>query len=132
MSQQKRWEKSEPFIFWLYVIFLFSTICSIRALTSISLASILLLGIIKNKIETGNLLGNKKPNLFFISCVLFYLIQVAGLLYTHDRNLTIRHLEAKSALVIIPLALSFNGYLTNAFRQRVMKHYCFIMAGAIT
>ena len=132
MSQQKKWEKSEPFIFWLYVIFLFSTICSIRALTSISLASILVLGLINNKIETGSLLGNQKINLFFISCVLFYLIQAAGLIYTHDQHLTIRHLEAKSALVIIPMALSFNGYLTNAFRQRVMKYYCFIMVGAIT
>src|SRR5947199_9496695 len=125
MSQQKQCEKSEPFIFWLYVIFLFSTIFSIRALTSISLASILVSGLIKNKIETGTLFANKKMNLFFISCVSFYFIQATGLLYTHDQHQTIRHLEAKSALVIIPLALSFNGYLSNSFRQRVMKHYCF-------
>jgi O-antigen ligase len=114
------------------MLFLFSTFCAFRGVTSISLGMIAIAGIIQNKQSTGHWLGKKKGNLFLAACVLFYLVQAAGLLYTSDVKETLVHLQTKSALIFIPFALCYNNYLSEDFRKRVMKYSCVLLALVIS
>ena len=130
--QQTSSKAPNSFIFFLYLIFLFSTLCAIRGISSISLGMIAVTGLIRNKVETGNWLAKNKGNLFFFACILFYLVQAAGLLYTSDVDQTLVHLQTKSALIVIPFTLLFNNYLNENFRQRVMQYYCILLGLVIS
>jgi len=114
------------------LLFIFSTFCSFRGITSISLGLLAALGLVKNKVETRSWLANNRANLFFFACIMFYIVQVAGLFYTNNAAGTLVHLQTKSALIIIPFSLQFNNYLNDNFRQRIMKYYSILLGLVIS
>src|SRR6266496_5460542 len=98
LSRQNQ-KRFHGWMFLLYLIFIASIIFSLRAVSSISIAFILLSGLLLNKMETGNFLNKNLVNLFAISLLLFYLLQFAGLLYTHNSHEEWNALRLKSSLV---------------------------------
>jgi O-antigen ligase len=115
------------FIFYFYILFFVSLIFSFRFINSISIVFILLTSIILNKIETGRFYNSNLKNFFLISCFLFYLLQFAGLIYTHNPHEGWNNIRIKSSLVAIPLALCCSDYLTEKIRHRLLKWYCIVL-----
>jgi O-antigen ligase len=67
---------------------------------------------------------------FFIGCTLFFLLQVIGLLYTHDQHRGWKDIQLKSALVFIPLAFG-NMYLVNEkTRKDLFRYFCVVLTCA--
>ncbi len=77
-------------------------------------------------------------NLFFWAYAIIFLIELAGLLYTHDLYAAWKHMESKATLVAIPFVFlagpftDFNGYrkLLNAYSWLLAAVclYCLAMA----
>src|SRR3989442_852341 len=106
-----------------YFIFFVSIVCSFRAVSTIVIILILVTGLLKNKIDTDLFFNKNLKNIFLVSCCVFYLIQAASLFYTHNLPETIKHLQLKSALVLIPLAVCCSHWLNPLIYQRLMKYY---------
>ncbi|HYM95224.1 MAG TPA: O-antigen ligase family protein [Chitinophagaceae bacterium] len=89
---------------------------------------ILLTGILKNKIEGKSLFHKNIKSFFFASCILFYIIQVSALLYTHNKEAALSDLRIKSGLLFIPLAVYSSGYLDVKRRNNLLFYYSVILA----
>ena len=112
----------------LYLLFLASLICSLRAITSISIGLILLIGLITNGKALSSLF-KKGPDLFFmIGCFLFFLLQLVSLLYTHDQQEAWDHIRLKSGLVLTPLAFYCSGYLDRNTAEKLFFYFCLLLA----
>jgi len=118
-------------LYFVYLIFLASIVCAVRPLSSIALGCMLVLAVIKNKLETGRYTNKKANNVFLWGCIAFYLLQVIALIYTNDFASGLRHLQLKSSLVIIPLALCLSNYPDRETRNRMLKHYVLILLAAM-
>src|SRR2546423_11638638 len=91
-------------LFLLYLALFTSLVFSFRAISSISIGLIVLTGITKNKMEQGRLFNRSIVNFLFMSCILFYLIQLAGLLYTQNMQLQWNNMRIKTGLIVLPVA----------------------------
>jgi hypothetical protein len=93
------------FLFALYLIFFVSIVFSFRAVSSISIGLILMLGLFTNK-PIAKAFSNRKGLLwFFISCCLLLALQSFSIVYTHNITEGVKLLERSSGIVIIPLAI---------------------------
>jgi O-antigen ligase len=119
----------DKLLFVLYVIFFVSTVCCFRAITSIVIPVILVAGIYKNKAEHGSFFNPHLKNYFFLSCCLYYLIQVIVLLNAHHDPGKL--ILLKSAIVFVPAMICCSNYPgTNNYRK-LMNVYVWIMTGAV-
>ncbi|MEP7163277.1 MAG: hypothetical protein ABI741_01215 [Ferruginibacter sp.] len=114
-----------------WIAFFISMACCFRAVSSISIALILATGLLKNKIETGSWLNMNLKNSFFLASCLFYLLQATGLLFTSSLTEASRHLQLKSAMVLVPLTLCCGNYLDVHVRQKLMRWYIYILAAVM-
>src|SRR5258705_9926503 len=129
LSSQNQ-KRSHDWMFLLYLIFFASTIFSLRALNSISIAAILLSGLVLTKLESGRLISKKIINFFTIACFLFYVIQFTGLLYAHHSTEQWNSLRLKSSLLFIPLAVNCCGFINEKTRQSLLIGYCLLVFAA--
>lgn len=114
-------------LYWLYLLFMASLVCCFRAVSSMSIGLILLLTLI-HKYQTDRRIFNKEHGLgFFLSCLLFYVLQIISLAYSEDIEEGLIHVQLKSALLFVPAAIYFAAFLNEAFRRRVMTGYLFIV-----
>lgn len=121
-----------------YFLLLVSIIFSIRAMSSITIVSILVVGVIKNKLDQGVYFTTKKINPFITGCIIYFVLLCISLLYTNDLKEGLKHLQINTALLIIPIAVCCCDFLNNHTRNRLMAAYiittfiatvyCFIMA----
>lgn len=117
--------------YFFYIVFFISLICSFRAITSISIALILLTGLLKNKIDTGSFFNSNIKNNFLIACSIFYVMQVILLLFSSNHTEIVKHIQLKSSLIFVPLAICCGSYLNENVYRKLMSWYCCIMAFAI-
>jgi O-antigen ligase len=115
----------------LYLIFFISLIGSFRAISSISIGLILLTGIIKNKLELNLFFHRNVKNLFLAGCLLFYLLHIVYLLYTHNTHEGWNDIRQKSGLLFTPLAVCCTNYITRDNRRKLFSHYCILLAVAL-
>jgi O-antigen ligase len=115
-----------------YIVLLLSNVCAFRVPSSIAIGGIMLFSIIKSRIDTGKYFQLNLNNTFIIGCFAFYLLQIFALPYTENKDGGLRHLTLKSALVIVPLALSFRlkDFFTATNINRLFVHYCLILVVA--
>lgn len=114
-----------------YIFLSVSVICSFRAISSIAIGLVILTGVVKNKIDTGLWLNIKVKNLFMAACCLFYVLQVAVLLYTANFNDSAKHLQTQTGIICVPLALCCSNYLNTAARRTLMRFYIWIVAAVL-
>ncbi len=114
-------------LFGLYLAFFVSLIFAFRAVSSISIALILVAGLVKNRIEQKRFFNQKLVNPLLIICALLLLLQFTSLLYTSDLGEGWKNIRLKSALVIIPLSLCCCDFINEATRRRLLKWYCLIL-----
>ncbi len=116
----------DQLLYFFYLVFFVSIICSFRAVSTIAIIAILVLSITKNKIDTGFLFNSRLKNFFIAVCVIFYLVQTTSIFYTHSTAETLKNLQMKSSLILIPLAICSSGWLDTAIRKSLMEKYVWI------
>ena len=114
-------------VFYLYVIFFISLVFSFRFINSLSIALILVTSIAWNKIETGRFYNPNIKNTFLIACSMFYLLQIAGMLYTRNQQQGLNDMRLKSSLVAIPVALCCSDYISGQTRQKLLRIFSAIL-----
>lgn len=115
----------------LYLIFLISLIFSSRAVSSITIGVIFLTGIIfSNRVAFLSLFKKNNRNLFLAACILLFLLQVIGLLYTKNTQQELVEVRIKAGLLITPLAVFFSGFSNTEIRKKLFAHYCLVLAVA--
>ena len=114
----------------LYLIFLTSLVCSFRAVCSISIALILVAGIVKNKLEIKTFFHRHIINPFFICCCLLFCMVVVSLLYTTNSHETWNKIRLYSGLLVTPLAICCTNYINTSIREKLLTWYCLILTTA--
>lgn len=110
MDKTNRLKLLDQLLLLSFIAFFISMLCCLRAVTSISLALILIISLLRNKNETGAWLNKNLFHPFIISCGLFYLLQIAGYLYDYNAH-SLKAIQLKSALVFVPMALCSSSYI---------------------
>ncbi len=111
----------------LFVVFLLGLVFSFRAVSSISTGLLLIVGIIKNRIEGKPWMASQWKNLFIFGCIAYFVIQLLSMIYTQDTQEGWRHIRIKTGIVIIPLAIACTGYLNDHTRKRLVSYYCLLL-----
>ena len=114
-------------LFVLYLAFFVSLIFAFRAVSSISVALLLVTGLVKNRVGHKSFFNRDQVNPMVIFCGLFFLLQFISLLYTSDMEQGWKNIRLKSALVAIPLALCCCDYINETIRRKLLKWYCLIL-----
>jgi len=117
-------------LFVLYLAFFVSLIFAFRAVSSITVALLLVTGIIKNRIEHTGFFNRNRVNPIVIFCGLLFLLQFISLLYTKDMDQGWKNIRLKSALLVIPLSLCCCDYINETRRRKLLKWYCLILSCA--
>src|SRR5690349_2163196 len=111
-------------LFALYLAFFVSLVFAFRAISSASIALLLIAGIIKNRIEKKTFFNQNLGNPLLIFCGLLFLIQFIALLYTNDLHQGWKNIRLGSALVIIPLSVCCCDFINEITRRKLLKGYC--------
>jgi O-antigen ligase len=114
-------------LFVLYLAFFVSLVFAFRAITSISIALILIAGLVKNRIEQKRFFNRNLVNPLVIFCGLLLILQFISLLYTNDLDQGWKNIRLKSGLVIIPLSLCCCDFVNETTRRKLLKWYCLIL-----
>jgi O-antigen ligase len=77
--------------------------------------------------DNAAFIRNRRVNYFVTGCVIFYILQLIGYFYSHDKSFGILQIEVKITLLFIPLALYYSPYLNNAFRKKLMPYYILLL-----
>lgn len=112
------------FIHIVYLVFLVSVVFSFRAVSSISVATLLIAGLLTNKPAFA--FQNKTCNLFLAGCILLSLLQLATLFYTDNRQQGWNNVLLKTGLLITPFAVCAT-YPDVAARKKILSHYCLVL-----
>ncbi|WP_276501955.1 O-antigen ligase family protein [Terrimonas pollutisoli] len=111
----------------LYFSFFASLIFSLRAVSSLSIAAILLTGAITNKQALSSLFKKNYFTFFLAGCTVLFLLQVFGLLYTENIQQALNSLRVKAGLLLIPLAVLLSLNFSPHVYQKLVKHYCLLL-----
>jgi O-antigen ligase len=111
-----------------WLIFFISFVFPMRAVSSIAICLLVIMGILKisfDKRKRHSLLRDP----FLICCTLFYILQLAALFYTSDRQEALDQARIKSALIFIPLAASSTAYIREN-RDRLFLFFIMLVSVA--
>ncbi len=110
-------------LFWTYLIFLFSIIFSLRAVSSIAIGIFLVAVLIRNKHFKKNFFNKEIFSLFLVSCLFLFVLQSLSLLYTNDISEGLKLLQRSSALVFIPFAVSCSNHFLTIKKRKLLIWY---------
>ena len=110
-----------------YIAFFIGLIFSFRAVSSISIGLLFLTALIKNKLEYGYFYLKNINSLFLSGCIALYLLQFIALLYTSNMAEGWHHIQLKSALLFVPLAVAGTDFLNKTSRNKLLSWYCFLL-----
>jgi O-antigen ligase len=68
-------------------------------------------------------------NKYFLACLSVFLLEFAGLFYTHHFFTGWKHVESKATLVAIPFILCAGPFADPAGYRRLRFAYCYLLAG---
>jgi len=106
----------------LYLILFISVICAFRAVTSMCIGLMILVGFVEQKFKT-RLFTTYPENIFIGGCILFFLLQVLSLTYTSDFYEGLSNAQKKTGLVFTPLALYFLGNISYEIFRKLFCWY---------
>lgn len=120
---------SSLLMFW-YIIFFTGLIFHFRAVSSISTGLLLFTGVLYNKSLTGSFMNKKFWNPVLISCLIYFLYVSVVVLLKDDAITAQRHIELKSALVLVPIVLSCCSFLNAEKIKKLILYYVLLLAAA--
>jgi O-antigen ligase len=116
----------------LYLVFLVSVAGAFRAVSSISIGLIIAVSLIRNKKLTGAWFNWNLRNPFFLTCSLFFLLQLIALAYTDNFYEGWKHVQVKSALLFIPLCFYSCGFINKVNFHALMIAFIYMLAAFLT
>lgn len=115
----------------VWVVFFFTgMIFHFRAVSSISTGLLLITGLICYRKKAVSQLFRSPFSPFLISCFLYYVYTVINLLLKDQDGVLQSQLEMKSALVLVPVAISCTGFADDKQLRRLMKYFMLILLAA--
>lgn len=115
----------------VWVLFFFTgMIFHFRAVSSISTGLLLITGLVGYYKQTVSLLFRSWFSPFLIGCFLYYLYTVINLLLKDNDSVMQSQLEMKSALVLVPVAISYTAFVGDKLLRRLMKYFVLILLTA--
>ncbi|MBI5858354.1 MAG: O-antigen ligase family protein [Sphingobacteriales bacterium] len=116
-------------ILW-YIAFFAGLVFHFRAVSSISVGLILLTGLVWNKTDTGSFISRELFSFFPVSCFAYFLYISLLLLINDNTKTALRHIELKSALVLIPAAVLCCNFLNAGTIRLLLKYFLFLLVSA--
>ena len=114
----------------LYLLFFASLVFSLRAVSSLSIAAILLSGIIAGRPGLSAAFQKNYRTYFMLACALLFLMELISLLYTKDINEGWNNIRIKTGLLITPLAVGLSRCIDASMLKRLLSNYCLLLAAA--
>ena len=111
----------------LYLLFLVSLIFSFRAVSSMSIAAILLTGVITIFLKGPSSKKNKYRLYFVIGCASLLLLSVVAILYTTDVHEGWNNARIKTGLLIVSLAVFVAPIPDENLLRKLLFHYCLLL-----
>lgn len=111
-----------------WIAFFTSFICSFRALSSISIILLLLVYVFINRKQSGKFFLEILKYPLFIACLLFFIVQLTGLLYTHHLTTGWKDIRIKTGLLFIPPAFFHINKLSSTERRKLSVIYIAVLA----
>jgi len=111
----------------LYLLFLVSLIFSFRAVSSMSIAAILLTGVITIFLKGPSSKKNKYRLYFVIGCAVMLLLSVVAILYTTDVHEGWNNARIKTGLLIVSLAVFVAPIPDENLLRKLLFHYCLLL-----
>lgn len=113
----------------LYLAFFTSLVFSLRAISSITIGMMILAGLVLHRQAAKSLFNNPTHRSLLIACALFFVLQLAGLLYTENIIETWSRIRIKTGLILVPLAamLTLPGILS---QKRLLFQFTMLVAAA--
>lgn len=119
----------DSLLFSTFIIFLISIVFSLRAVSSISVGLILLVGIIKKERARNFIFGDKWSLFFLVGCSLLFVIQCFSSIYSEHIGNTLRILQMNSGLVFIPLALLMaRSFFSEERYSRLIFYFALVLS----
>ena len=114
----------------LYLVFFASLVFSLRAISSISIAAILLTNILMGAITRSLPFQNKHRLYFVAGCTSLFLLQIIAMLHTNDISEGWNSARIKTGLLITPLAVYVSRFLNSDLQQKLFFQYCLLLSAA--
>lgn len=131
MQRENISTRLDSFLFLVFIILLVSIVFSLRAVSSISIGLVLLIGFFRKESLRVSFLSNKWALLFLMGCGLLFIIQCFSSLYSKHIENTLRMLQMNSGLVFIPLAVLLNrGFLDQERYRKLIFYFALILSFA--
>src|SRR5688572_13243430 len=116
--------------YFLYLLLFVSLVFSLRAVSSLSVAAILLTGIIANRFSASVSYQKNFRAWFLVSCTLLFLLQIVSMLYTNDVNEGWNNVRIKAGLVVTPLAVYLSLWRDTPLLKKLLFVYCLVLTSA--
>jgi hypothetical protein len=107
------------------VLFYLSIFCSLRAISSMSMMALVAISLVGMRLTRGRWWAPEYLNLFSAGCGLFFLLQIAALLYTVNMKEGTRAIELKTVLIAGPVMSVYLLHIGKGNWQRLMTGYVF-------
>ena len=114
----------------LYLLFLVSLIFSFRAVTSMTIAGIMITGIIIKVFTKPVAVQNRYRLYFVVGCSVLFLLSVVAILYTKDVHEGWNSARIKTGLLIVPLAVYLSPIPDANLLRKLLFHYCLLLTVA--
>jgi len=107
------------------VIFYISVFCSLRAISSIAMITLIVISLVGIRLARGRWWAPEYVSLFSVGCALFFLLQIIALLYTVNIKEGTRAIELKTVLLAAPVMSVYLLHIGRGNWQRLMKAYVY-------
>jgi O-antigen ligase len=107
----------------LYLALLVSLILSFRAVSSICIPLLIVIGFLQNKSEGAGNFHQRLKTPFFLGCCLLFMIHVISLAWTENSEFGLGYIRLTSGLLFTPLVICCSGFIDAKSRQNIFTGY---------
>jgi O-antigen ligase len=125
MSENSRFFLDKKFHFYLTLAVIATTLFSLLNLNSYLIILLVLCRLLDGSPRKA--LRTAFRNLFFWAYAIIFLIELAGLLYTHDLYAAWKHMESKATFVAIPFIFLAGPFTDLDGYRKLLTAYCWLL-----
>jgi O-antigen ligase len=127
MSENSRFFLRKKFHYYLTLAVIATTLFSWFNLNSYLILLLLICRLVDGSPKAT--LRAAGTNVYFWAYSIIFLIELAGLLYTHDFYAAWKHMESKATLIAIPFILLGGPFTSSTGYRKLMAAFCLLLAG---
>jgi hypothetical protein len=126
MSDNNRYFLRKKVHYYLVLAVIATTLMSWLNLNSYLIILLLICRLVDGRPRAA--LKSASGNIFFWAYAVIFLIELAGLLYTHDLFAAWKHMESKATLVAIPFIFLGGPFTDPNGYRKLLRAYCILLA----